>query len=77
MYPDALSETGSNVLSLDSQLKDARTLHWRYKMQLQHHKKEVEEISSHKLSSLAAQDLSPAIPSGDALLQDYTLNADI
>ena len=68
---------GSDVPSLDSQLKDARTLRWRYKRQLRRHKKEVEEISSHKLSLLAAEDLSPAITAGDALLQDYILNADI
>ena len=68
---------GSDVPFLDSQLKDARTLHWRYKRQLRHHKKEVEEISFHKLSLLAAEDFSPAITAGDALLQDYTLNADI
>ena len=75
--PDALSETGSDVPSLDSQLKDARTLRWRYKRQLRSHKKEVEEISSHKLSLLAAEDLSPAITAGGALLQDYIHNADI
>ena len=49
----------------------------RYKRQLQHHKKEVEEISTHKHTLLAAEDLSPALTAGDALLQDYTLNADI
>ena len=35
------------------------------------------EPSTHKLSLHAAEDLSPALTAGDALLQDYTLNADI
>ena len=75
--PDALSEAGSDVPTLDSQLREARTLRWRYKRKLRHHKKEVEEITTHKLSLLAAEDLSPAFTAGGALLQDYTVNADI
>ena len=46
----AILETGSDVPTLDSQLMDDRTLRWRYKRQLRHHNKEMEEISSHKLS---------------------------
>ena len=51
--PDALSETGSDVPSLDSQLKDARSLRWWYKRQLRCHKKEVEE--SPLINSLCLQ----------------------